>query len=224
MTHSRIEQAFADFVKTDEFPCVGAKAALARGTIDYFIGNRIDQAADDLPLYHALDKFGRSLDLDAPFVQSMVAAFEGPEDLSEADFEAALWNRLQGLHNIDAATGHDWTKAADADASSPHFSMSIAGQAYFIVGLHPNSSREARRFRFPVMVFKSHEQFEKLREDGRFAKMQSTIRKRDIQLEGDINPMLTNYGEASEARQYSGRKLPDDWQCPLKVQEPDHAK
>ena len=64
------------------------------------------------------------------------------------------------------------------------------------------------------MVFNSHRQFDKLKEDGRFEKMQAATRARDIELQGSINPNLADFGEASEARQYSGRKVEDQWQCP----------
>ncbi|MNR56963.1 YqcI/YcgG family protein [compost metagenome] len=45
--------------------------------------------------------------------------------------------------------------------------------------------------------------------------MQDAIRTRDIALQGSINPVLARFGEASEARQYSGRAVEADWQCPF---------
>ena len=45
--------------------------------------------------------------------------------------------------------------------------------------------------------------------------MRDTILARDVKLAGDINPMLSKYGQASEARQYSGRQVGEDWQCPF---------
>jgi FPC/CPF motif-containing protein YcgG len=47
--------------------------------------------------------------------------------------------------------------------------------------------------------------------------MQQIIRHRDIALQGSTNPMLTDFGEQSEARQYSGRAVDDDWVPPLKI-------
>ena len=44
--------------------------------------------------------------------------------------------------------------------------------------------------------------------------MQAATRARDIELQGSINPNLADFGEASEARQYSGREVEDQWQCP----------
>ena len=45
--------------------------------------------------------------------------------------------------------------------------------------------------------------------------MQYTIRAREVALQGSINPMLSDFGEESEARQYSGRTVPDDWVPPF---------
>ncbi|HSP45414.1 MAG TPA: YqcI/YcgG family protein, partial [Chthoniobacterales bacterium] len=61
-----------------------------------------------------------------------------------------------------------------------------------------------------------HEQFERLRADGKWKRMQETIRSRDVELQGSINPMLSDFGEQSEARQYSGRAVEDDWKAPFK--------
>lgn len=41
------------------------------------------------------------------------------------------------------------------------------------------------------------------------------IRARDKTLQGDLNQNLADYGEASEARQYSGRAVENDWKCPF---------
>ncbi len=67
------------------------------------------------------------------------------------------------------------------------------------------------------MVFNSHHQFDRLRADGRYGRMQAAIRKRDGALQGSINPNLADFGDASEARQYSGREVEPDWRCPLRV-------
>jgi len=57
-------------------------------------------------------------------------------------------------------------------------------------------------------------QFEKLKEDGRYGKMQITTRSREIAVQGSVNPNLADFGDASEARQYSGREVESDWRCP----------
>jgi FPC/CPF motif-containing protein YcgG len=44
--------------------------------------------------------------------------------------------------------------------------------------------------------------------------MRDTIRRRDAELQGEPNPMVDDHGTRSEARQYSGRAVPDDWEPP----------
>jgi hypothetical protein len=45
--------------------------------------------------------------------------------------------------------------------------------------------------------------------------MRDTIRRRDTDLQGYLNPMVSDHGEASEARQYAGRAVPADWTPPF---------
>lgn len=215
MSDIEIRTAFEDFIRSKDFPCVGAKSALARGTLEIFVADAIDRATSDLDIHAAVAEFGASLEKDGPVVQSFAVIFREPSQLDEEAFEAALWNRLQSLHNIDVASGEPWNEQVDPDPASAHFSMSIAGEAFFIVGLHPNASRPARRFDHPVLVFNSHDQFERLRADGRYDRMKEIIRERDAELAGGINPMLEDFGGASEARQYSGRMADPDWTPPF---------
>ena len=85
-----------------------------------------------------------------------------------------------------------------------------------MVGLHAHASRLARRTPWPMLAFNLHEQFERLRTGGRFDALQRAIRARDLAGQGSINPMLSDFGDRSETRQYSGRAVPDDWRCPFR--------
>ena len=58
-------------------------------------------------------------------------------------------------------------------------------------------------------------------ETERFARMRDTIRDRDLELQGSVNPMVADHGASSEARQYSGRAVPDSWHAPLTVADED---
>ena len=51
---------------------------------------------------------------------------------------------------------------------------------------------------------------------GTYKRVRNTIRKRDKKLQGNINPMLEDFGATSEAKQYSGRKVSEKWECPFK--------
>jgi len=130
----------------------------------------------------------------------------------EAHFEALLWSTLQQLADHDS---RPWAAGYDDDPADPRFAFSFAGTSFFIVGLHAHSSRLSRRFAFPTLVFNPHDQFDRLRADGKYGRFRDVIRARDIALQGSLNPMVRDFGAASEAPQYSGRAVSDTWQCPF---------
>ena len=140
--------------------------------------------------------------------------FRERERGDELAFERRLWSQLQRLHDLDARY-HPWDPRVSDDPESPKFSFSVAGDAFFVIGMHPGASRSARRFAWPTLVFNAHEQFENLRADGRFEPLQSRIRERELRLDGRINPNLADYGYHSEARQYSGRPTEPDVDLPV---------
>lgn len=205
-----------DHVDEAAFPCVGAKAALGKGTLEVLACNRIDSAWDDLRIHDGLLHFAAAFRQAPRLFRSFAVVFEGPDGLNEAEFEAALWRRIQSLSDKDVWRGQSYDPGVSADPGSPHFSLSFGGEAFFIVGLHPAASRVARRFARPALVFNLHDQFETLRADGRYEALREKILVRDEALAGSRNPMLARHGEASEARQYSGRAVGADWQCPFR--------
>jgi FPC/CPF motif-containing protein YcgG len=86
--------------------------------------------------------------------------------------------------------------------------------------MHAYSSRFARRFAWPTLIFNPHEQFERMRQDGTWRRMRETIRQRDVMLQGNVNPMLSDFGETSEAQQYSGRVVEKVWHPQFKQERP----
>jgi FPC/CPF motif-containing protein YcgG len=210
-----LEAAITAMISQPQFPCVGAKSALARDNLKVIAGHSLDSNWDDLAIHRALLAWARDYRDSTEGLRSLAVIFDGPLDLTEAEFENLLWARIQSLADKDAWLGQNYDARVSADPKDPHFSLSFGGEAFFVIGLHPNSSRPARRFAYPVLVFNLHDQFEQLREQGTYEKMRETILARDEKLAGDINPMLATYGESSEARQYSGRQVAEDWQCPF---------
>ncbi len=210
-----LEAAIAAMIAQPHFPCVGAKSALARDKLKVIAGHSLDSNWDDLAIHRALLAWAREYRDSTEGLRSLAVIFDGPLDLSETEFENLLWARIQSLADKDAWLGQNYDARVSADPKDPHFSLSFGGEAFFVIGLHPNASRPARRFSHPMLVFNLHDQFEQLREQGTYEKMRETILARDEKLAGDINPMLATYGESSEARQYSGRQVAEDWQCPF---------
>lgn len=216
--NQQAKAAFLGFVTREEFPCLGAKAALNADACSLHFFRELGSAAVTAPLARALYRFTEAAVAPTPTTEyaTFVAIFERPVDLGEIDFETLFWRQLRALHQHDAAH-FDWDSNVESDPTDPHFSFSFGGQALYVIGMHASSSREARRFPWPTMVFNPHEQFERLRADGKWKRMQASIRSRDLALQGSINPMLSDFGEQSEARQYSGRAVEENWQAPFKA-------
>ena len=208
--------AFRAFVENPPFPCVGAKSALSRGRMKIIVARDMTSGWDDCRIYPALLAFIARYRQQPDLFQSFAVVFEGPDDLDEEAFEDHLWHRAQSLSDKDACLGQPYDESVASDPSNPHFSLSFGGEAFFVVGLHPHASRPARRFSSPVLVFNLHAQFERLRAEGRYEKLRDSILRRDEALAGSRNPMLARHGESSEARQYSGRIVGDDWSCPIR--------
>ncbi len=215
--------AFRGFVLNPRFSCVGAKSAVMHETYRLGVYGRLAGAEATAGLCRDLWTFTREVEQapdDGEF-QTFVAIFGEPTDVDEREFERLLWVQLHKMNLRDAPI-HDWDPAVSADPESPHFGFSFAETAFFIVGLHPHSSREARRFPWPTLVFNPHAQFQHLKEEGRWERLQEVIRVRERLLQGSLNPNLADYGTATEARQYSGRAVEADWHPPFAPWPPPH--
>ena len=212
---AKLIERFESHIKSKDFPCVGAKSALARQQMQTLVVGDIRCPKDDLAIYNALRDFALAFKRNnAPF-QTFVVLFDQTDIIDEATFERALWQRIESLEKVDAERGNLYDSRVSDDINDPHFCLSFAGEAFFVVGLHPGASRLSRRFEVPALVFNAHEQFETLRHDGRYDSLRETILKRDAAYSGSPNPMLARHGDTSEARQYSGRVVESDWRCPL---------
>lgn len=203
-------------VADERFPCLGAKSAMASGALRTLVYWSLHGAQDDERIHSELIDWVATYRKDPTGLRSLVVVFAGPHDLDEKEFEAALWERLQSLSNVDERRGHPYDESVSPVPDDPKFSLSFGGAAFFVVGLHSNASRPARRTPRPTLIFNLHEQFERLRNEGLYERMREKILKRDMAYAGSINPMLARFGEASEARQYSGRVVGNDWQCPFR--------
>jgi uncharacterized protein len=212
---SSLKVGLLNLIQQSEFPCVGAKSVLAQGNLSVVAANDICSAWDDVRLHQTLLEWAWEYHTNPGGLRSLAVVFAQPVNLSEKQFETAMWARIQSLADKDWWRGQPYDQRVSANPADPHFSLSFGGEAFFVVGLHPNASRPARRAPNPTLVFNLHDQFEQLRAEGRYERMRERILERDRRLAGDINPMLARHGEVSEARQYSGRAVDEDWRCPF---------
>jgi hypothetical protein len=209
-----IEREYKEFLDDKNFPCIGAKAALAKNHIKCVVLSHMACPAQDTEalqfIYSFVDGYRSSSDM----YHSAAVIFKEPMNIDENTFDQLLWQRLNALSALDKKVFQHDTRV-DSDPASARYSFSLKGEAFFIVGLHAASSRRARRFRYPSLIFNPHAEFEKLRASNRFIKMREVVRKRDVAYSGSVNPMLSDFNTASEVYQYSGKQYTSDWICPL---------
>ena len=204
-----------DFIVRNDHPCVMAQTLWKQKNVHTGTYGKLG-VDDPTQLYNDLKQWLETGFDGRQQWRSFMALFPADSFDTESAFEAQLWQQLQNLHDID---DQYWDPTTSADPSNKDFSYSLLGNSFYVVGMHPQSSRMARRSPVPTLVFNLHAQFEQLRDLGLYSKVKKTIRKRDQALQGDINPMLRDFGQASEASQYSGRQVDSNsWKCPF------HAK
>jgi len=212
-----VHDNFRRHVANQGFPCVGAKAAVNGNCYRFGFYAEMNSPESTAGLAHDLWVYSREQSTFKTNYATFIASFALPVVTDERIWEKLLWTQLENLHELDRLH-YSWDKTVSSNPEDTNFSFSFAETGFFVVGLHPASSRLSRRFPWATLVFNTHAQFERLREENQFGRMQETIRARDLKLQGSLNPNLSDFGKQSEAKQYSGRAVEADWKCPF------HAK
>src|SRR5690606_14076043 len=131
-------------------------------------------------IFRDLKNYIAKYDFDSNEFQTFLATFPDRKNFTEEQFEDLLWKQLQFLYEVDDST---WDPTVSSDPENDNFSFSLGGKAFYMVGLHPNSSRKARQSPVPAIAFNLHWQFEKLREMGAYYTVRDKIRERDKDLQ-----------------------------------------
>lgn len=208
----RIKKEFEKFILKNDHPCMMAKTVFSMDQVELKTYPEMGSPETTKELLKDIEEYIENYDFDSNNFKTFMAVFPESPEYSEISFEKQLWKQLQYLHKLDKT---DWDPEVNEDPKDENFSFSIGGKAFYVVGLHPNSSRMARQSPYPTLTFNLHWQFEKLREMGSYDAVRDRIRDRDKKLQGHINPMLEDFGNNSEAKQYSGRKVEKEWKCPF---------
>lgn len=210
-----IEQSLKDLISKKNYPCIAAIQSMTQHEYqigvyeDFGSGSSASALGQDLKAFKRQQKATDSLYL------SFFAVFNSPTFETEKEFEDALWQELSFLAAKDNPNA-PWDSHFSDDPKDKNFCFSFDGDAFFIVGLHPKSSRLARQFPYPMLVFNLYEQFEELHRRGQYYPMIKTNRRRDMKFQGSVNPMVETHSDIWEAIQFSGRSNPPEWQCPFK--------
>lgn len=207
-----IQEEFKSFIIDGKHPCVMANTVFALDDFHLHLYKSLGSKTAAKKLLKDLRDYIEEYDFSDNKFKAFIAVFPEMALESEKEFENLLWQQLQIIHDEDPVA---WDNRVSNNPEHNEFSFSIGGRAFYVIGMHPKSSRMARRSPYPTLVFNLHWQFEKLREMGVYQKVRDKIRKRDAALQGTINPVLEDFGDRSEARQYSGRNVESDWKCPF---------
>ena len=207
-----LEKEYSRWILEEDHPCIMSQTVFSQENVIIKDYNRIGFPSTTQKLLKDLKDYIHNYDFESNDFQSFIAVFSDSKIIDEDEFELVLWKQLSDLNKID---NRSWDSSVSNDPEDENFSFSLAGHAFYVVGMHPKSSRQARRSPYPSIAFNLHVQFEKLREMGAYHKVRDKIRERDISLQGSVNPMLEDFGESSEAKQYSGKATGKEWVCPF---------
>jgi uncharacterized protein len=209
-----MDRFLKDFVLNKDFPCVMAKVVARIGYAKHIEipSLKAPEALEKVQreVYRFVDIFRSSPNRLSSFIVSVPLAAHP----SFESFERAFWDFLKKLNQLDHEL-HPHDPRVGQKPLAEDFSYSLKSEAFFILALHPESPRLSRRFSRPTIVFNPHQQFENMRIKGIFTKVRDVIRSRDKKLQGEVNPMSTDYGERSEVFQYIGKSYPEFASSPL---------
>lgn len=207
-----LENQFRSFILEKDHPCVMAQTVFSMDQFELHSYEEFGSGKSAVKLIEDLENYIENYNFESNDFKTFLAVFPDSPEYSEIEFEKLLWQQLQNLHKLDR---YPWDHRVSKAPDSEKFSFSLCGRAFYIVGLHPGSSRKARQSPYTAIAFNLHWQFERLREMGAYTKIRDKIRERDEELQGNINPMLEDFGKNSEAKQYSGRAVSEKWKCPF---------
>ncbi len=140
ITEQIIIQEYLDYLNAKEFPCIAAKAALAKQQVKCMVADHMACPKDDINILQFLYDFVDQYRSSNEFYNSAAIIFTGPQMHSEEMFDALLWQRLQALQTADAKN-HIFDNRVESDPSSAKFSFSIKQEAFYIIGLHPRKQQ-----------------------------------------------------------------------------------
>jgi FPC/CPF motif-containing protein YcgG len=168
---THVVKTFQAMIQCDTYTCLGAKKTEQENNLRFGVfDSDCDRDIGQL-ITAGLQQFEDDRNNLSKIYASYIAIFPNWAPQTEVDFENSMWQRLQQVHDYDYRKDRPWDESKSTDSMDPNFGFSVNGKAYFIVGLHPNSSRWARRFPWPTLVFNSHSQFELLYFQNSFDKL-----------------------------------------------------
>ncbi len=127
---------------------------MAKGYLSVYVADHLACPHNDPDILNFIYEFVDAFRSKNELYSTAAVVFRAPGDLSEEIFDNLFWTRLQALSDLDALRySYDHRVASDPELAN--FSFSLKEEAFYMIGLNPNSSRRSRRFKYPSMVFRS---------------------------------------------------------------------
>lgn len=200
------------------YPCVSAVQSVAKGDFLVEICEDFGTGRDREKIRTAVLNFLERWKSERSTTLTLFVAFPGDQaafqEASEDEFERLMWSELSTLSSVEERDS-DWAEGWSKDPADKNFTLCIGGHAFFVVGLHQNSSRKGRRLPYPALIFNFFDQFNDLQKQGAYDAMVIKNRERDVRFQGEANPMAVTHGESWETIQFSGRSNSREWKCPF---------
>ena len=215
----QVTKTLTQLITKENYPCVAAIQSINKQDFLVHTYKKFGQLHQRPALRNDLLAYLKRFKETRSTYFTFFAAFEDEKHLSEAEFEQNLWNELSSLTSETTRQPDQDPRFSD-DPNSQKFCFSLAGHAFFVVGLHPQSSRLSRQFPWPTLIFNVFEQFNQLAAVGKYESMVQLNRARDSRFQESPNPMALKYGEQWESIQFSGKENNSEWKCPFHFRTP----
>jgi FPC/CPF motif-containing protein YcgG len=214
MELSAVESDVSALISQKQYPCIAAVQALHRKELMFDTYEGFGTGQSSRRLAEKLIAFKKDqLEKQIPYLTYM-AIFPNDISSNEDDFEKGLWTELSAMWSHPDIAGN-WDPNFSDDPADRNFCFSLDGTAFFVVGLHPESSRLSRRLPYNALIFNLYSQFTALMDKGQYHAMVKMNRQRDLRFQGSVNPMAEAHNEDWEAIQFSGKNNSNEWRCPF---------
>lgn len=146
----KIEDSYKSFILCENHPSILANALFRMELYQIRAYEDINDLDNLKQLLLDVESY---LNQNIPYqseVESFVAAFPNNYYEDEILFENALLQTLNMLNHLEHC---EWDQNVSDVPDTARFSFSINGRSFYILGLHPESSKMARQAPYTTLVF-----------------------------------------------------------------------
>jgi len=151
----RLLKKFREFILDQDHPSDIAKPLILDNKVTLRNYHKLGSIETAEKLICDLKTFLKKQPSDNTQIESFIAAFSHQDIESDFRFEELLWRQLWLLKQCD---NKPWEKSVDSNSESDFFRFNLLGKAFYILGMHSESSAKAKQSPYPCIVFTLHDQ------------------------------------------------------------------